>query len=158
MIAMILLTAFSLFAFFYLIPEEIPERQTFNTSSGFNGRTFPSIVACVIGVVASFQLVKDMILLSLLFRKGCKEGDKNQIDGNRLTGKKMGKILFLYLTFALYGFLFRTIGFAITTAMIIPVILFLLGSRSLKHYVGVIIFAGAVFSLFNFVLGVNVPW
>lgn len=153
---MIVLVIFSIAFVVYVIPNQIEETSSFSTAGGIGSRTFPYLVVILIGLLAAGQVIKNLVKMTRLTDE---EKIKPQVTAEEAQEQriKVYKTLGLYLLFILFGVLLMNLGFAVAAIIVLPSILYLLGVREWKYYVGILVFATIVFSLFRYVLNVYVP-
>lgn len=154
--AMIFLLGFSLIAYFYLIPTGIKANVTFGGATGVSSRSFPYLVVMIMGGVSLLQLIRDVVKLGKLPEDGSGQKDSN-IFNNPEVRKPFLRMAGVLILFTVFGGLFITVGFAAACIIVLPLILFVLGSRRISHYASVLVFSGVVYILFRLVLNIRIP-
>lgn len=156
-IAMIVLILFSVFARLYLVPAGIKKTAAFSSAGGVSSRTFPSLIALAVGALSLIHLIIT-IKKYISLRKGKEKLAAETADPafRRKEVRRQLKTVAVFILFALYGYLFITLGFAVPSLTALPLCLFLLGSRDRRHYAGTLVFAAIVYVLFRYGLGLNI--
>ena len=136
---------------FIAIPNEIEVSGTLGSSSTVtNSRFFPYVVSIFIGAIALIEFIVALIK----YIKLCVKEDKDQAVEKK--NVSILRVVFVGGLFALYVFLFSKIGFIFATAIVLPVVLFVMGSRKWYHYTILYGVAAITYVLFKFVLHVSI--
>lgn len=157
MIAMLAIVIICMYIFIFAIPAQIPEMMAFSDAGGVGSRTIPYLVVFLTGFFGVVQIIKDMLKLHKIneLEDSQDDGEKSEIGQKEVLAKYV-KTLLLFLLFILCYVLFVYVGYAAATIVALPTILFLLGIRNWKEYVGILFFSGVFYALFKFVLGINI--
>ncbi len=149
----------SLFLFYFAIPWGIPIRASWGGDIGVDSRTFPKFTAISMGLVSFLFLVVSLIKYRHLksMTQAQIEGGKPSQPSEKMSSKEEGRALITFLLFVLYAVLLSTIGFIPSTLIVPPLILYFLGERKVWNYVGVYIFGGILFVIFQLLLKVQLP-
>jgi len=136
----------------YLIPNQIAVKSSFGNSGGINTRSFPYLATAIIGVSALVHIISYAIKYAKLDKTEKVENNGEVVDKN-LKGEIQAVIIFAL--FLVYGILFDKFGFILSSILIPPSVLFVLGSRNKFHYISIFIFNILIFLIFQFLL--NIP-
>ena len=142
---------------FIAIPNEIEVSGALGSSTVTNSRFFPYVVSIFICVIALMELTIALIKYIKLCKKENKEAATEERSSEH--GKRYTSVLRVVLVgglFALYVYLFKLVGFIISTAVVLPAVLFVMGSRKWYHYVIFYGVAAVTYVLFKFVLHVSI--
>lgn len=117
----------------------------------FNPDTFPNFATIVFMIVSAAGLIWAVIRYFMAVKA---EGKPSR-EKEELTKKEKLGIFMPYFVFALvivYIILFSQIGFIAASALVPPVILFVIGCRKPKFYLYYYIFTTVMYLLFRFIL------
>ena len=141
--------------FIIIIPKFIPVPPAAEKDV-FTPRTFPYFLTTIISICTVIGICKSLKVFvlarkeqSLIVHK------KTKRDFNAILTACMPYLIFGLIV--LYGVGISHFGFIISTLIVPPFVLFLIGGRSWKQYVGVLVFAAIIWVLFRFVLHVQLP-
>lgn len=140
--------------YFYLIPTQIPQRSSWSGDVVFSSRTFPNIIAIVMMVTAAIGAVKE-ILAAVKTRP-----EEGEADSGNTTAREARQALLVALFYGIilaYAVLFSHAGYLVATAIMIPAVLWLMGSRKPWQYIAVYGFAAIIYAVFRFLLKVPLP-
>lgn len=161
-IVMAVIIVASILTYNIVIPAQIPDTTGGISSVGAIGsRDFPQLVVGLIGIIAGIELIKNLFKAFKALKKmkaenaETSENDAVKPDKKEII-KKYLKVLIMFILYAVYGFLFVKFGFIIPTIFVIPLILFVVGSRNWKHYVSIYVFAAIIYVIFKYVLYFNI--
>ena len=142
--------------FFYIIPTFIPVPPAAEKDDAFTPRTFPYFLSFIIAICTAIGLFNASVTYhkAALEVKGQKE-QKQKHDRHQVLTTCMPYIIFAFIVF--YGFLISHLGFIISTLIVPPAVLFLIGGHKWYQYVGILVFAAVIWVLFRFVLHVQLP-
>jgi len=148
----------SLFLYFWVIPNHVILRAfAWTADIGFDGRTFPQILAVCLFIVATLGLVKTVPLV-LKARKAKRESGA-ETGAAKNTDDLYTQVLplLVFLACVLFVVLFSTVGFLIAAAVATPIILVLLKANKWYYYVIAYAFAGVLYLVFTQLLRVPIP-
>ena len=141
---------FSLLMIFYAIPTQISVKALLGgNSTAVNSRFFPYIVSILIGVLSAVELVSSAIQLSRLAKNNAaarEEGPKGTLIA-----------IVVFVLFVVYLLVFARFGFIISSAIVPPAVLFVLGSRKWQHYVSYYAVMAATYFIFVYALKISLP-
>lgn len=144
------LLIFSLLMIFYAIPTQISVKALLGGNSTIvNSRFFPYIVSGIVGVLSAVELAASAIQLSRL----AKEGKKDEAKAPK--GTLIAMVVFVL--FVVYLLIFARFGFIISSAIVPPAVLFVLGSRKWQHYVSYYVVMAATYVIFVYALKISLP-
>lgn len=144
------LLAVSFIFYKWIIPTQI-YMNALARMEKFNPDTFPNFATIVFMIVSAAGLIWAVIRYIMAVKT---EG-KPVKESMELTKKEKIGIFMPFIVFALiivYIIIFAKIGFIIATALIPPVILFVIGCRKPKFYIYYYIFSIVMYLLFRFIL------
>ena len=153
---MLLLFVLSIIFYFVIIPAQIPARSSWGTDAVFTSRTFPQILAIIVAIASLLGVANT----AYRFFKIKKTMPGGATVPKEKSGTSILQVVYPYFIcgiIILYGVLFDKIGFAVSTLVMAPALLFLLGCKNWKHYVAILVFTGAVFIIFRYGLKVMLP-
>ena len=146
----LVLSIASIIFYRYVIPTQIYMSKTAQAET-FSPDTFPNVVS-VMFIIAS---VCGLVLAVYRYCKAVQaerkpQKEKKELSRQELIGNLIPLIVFLLVL--LYAFLFKAIGFIAATAIVPPVILFVIGCRKWHYYPIYYAFAAIMYLLFRYVL------
>lgn len=121
----------------------------------FNPDTFPNFAVIIFLITTGAGLIWAIIR----YYRAVKANGKPSKGQTEITKKEKIGIFMPYIVFALvliYIILFAKIGFIPATAIIPPIILFVIGCRNIKFYVIYYVFVTVMYLLFRFILMVPI--
>lgn len=133
------------------IPQQIQLATTFGEEIGVNSRTFPYFTAALIGVAAVIHLIVS-IFRWLKIRKIKSEPQKS-ISEKNIHGEVLAIVIFLL--FAAYAFMFSKFGYIVSSLVIPPIVLIVLKSKNVLHYISVYGFVALIFVIFQYLLKIQ---
>jgi len=139
----------ALFLWFIAIPQQIVLRNSWSGDVAFTSRTFPNLLTIGFGIVS----VLGMISTAWKYR-ALKEED-TPVEKHSLQWKITPWLVFAIIV--VYAILFSEIGYIISSAIVCPILLFVLDCRNWKYYVTVYAFAAAMYVIFRIILLVPLP-
>lgn len=148
----IVLLIVSLVMWFYLIPEGIKVSSTFGGAAGVTSRTFPYFTAAVIGIISFIQLI---VFSFKIIKQRSIHAIKEDTKSDNIVSEI--RSIIIYALFIIFVLLFRYFGSIIAMIIVPPLILWVMGSRNLYHYLSVYGFMGVMYLVFRFVLQVYLP-
>ena len=151
MISSAVIIAFSLWMILYAIPTQIPVNALQKAAAGsLTGRSFPYFAAILICAASTVLFLSSAVKYIKQRRHESEEKKKTAVEWRKEL-RALGVLLLCFI----YGVLFMRFGFILATVIVPPLMLFVLGSRNWKHYLSTYIACAVIFSLFYFVMGVN---
>lgn len=139
----------SMFLIFVAIPSQISVGGGFVAAeAGANSRTFPYFAVGMMGIAA----VGELIISIFQYIHVKKEGQRATTEG----GNEI-RALIIFGLCLIYAWLFHAVGFLISTFLVMPFALFIMGSRKWKHYLSVYMVAIVMYFIFQYVLNVQLP-
>lgn len=145
----------SIVVYFWIIPSQVYLSGSAKAEA-FSPDTFPRFVTIVLFLAAAGGLA-NCLRLDLKARRSApaavsaEDGaDAAQGAKRRWVGVLIPYIVFLFVL--LYGFLFAKIGFIAATAIVPPIILFIVRCRKWHYYLIYYVFATVLYLLFKFIL------
>ena len=155
-VVMLVLMAVALLFYFILIPQQVatgPPAGNIN----FTSRTFPNMMMGALFVLSLIGFVRSLLQM-LKLRKTVPPVPAEE--KTRKTYREIMQILIPYITYALiliYCLLFIRLGFIISTLIMPPIMMFVLGCRKWHYYLIVYAFAGLMYFIFSVVMNVPLP-
>lgn len=148
---------FSLFFLFYAIPTQISVPKA--AVGLFTPRTYPYVCFAVIAVCSVAGLLKSIVKYVRESRSNPEFSKGIQTWKEKTRKEKIGAFMpwICIALCILYAILFGKIGFILSTILIAPIILFILGDKKILHYVYVYAFCAVMYVIFVIVLGVRLP-
>jgi cell division protein FtsW (lipid II flippase) len=104
-------------------------------------------------IVSGISLTNAIIRYVKLRRTDGSQREFHAVSDQRVM-KTFLKVCLVYLIILLYAILFTEFGYVISTLLIPPVLLFVLGCRKWQYYIYVYAFATIIYMLFIYVLKV----
>lgn len=138
----------SLFLIVAAIPQQISIGGGLMAEKGANSRVFPYFAA---GVMCLASLAELAVNLVQYFRAA------QTPSGKTGEGGREGRALVIFGLCALYAWLFGTIGYLLSTFIVAPVILYVMGSRKWPHYLSVCAVTVVMYFVFQYILNVQLP-
>ncbi|MBU9746880.1 tripartite tricarboxylate transporter TctB family protein [Lachnospiraceae bacterium ASD3451] len=138
--------------YFWITPQQIAVKAA--GASDFTPRTFPNLLTMGIAIAAACGLATSAIKYSRFKSK------ESKTERTSFSRRDAAVLLAPYLTFILiivYGVLFEKTGYILSTLLVPPVLMLLLGCRKWQLYLAVYGFAALMYVLFRFVLYVPLP-
>jgi len=140
----------SIFLAVYAIPTQIAVSGRFMAAADSTGsRIFPYFAAAVMGLSAIVEIVTKLFQLRRAVKPEAGETKKDW--------KNERKAIVIFLLCCVYAVLFERIGYLISTAVVMPAALFVMGSRKWQHYVSVYVVGIVMYVTFRYVLNVPLP-
>lgn len=136
---------------FFVIPSQIRVNSLWGSSSGVTGRTFPYFATALIALAALGELIQSATAYVKLKRSGAKS-DKKPIEWS----SELRAVLIFILCIA-YAVLFDRIGYIVSTLLVPPVMLFIMGSRKWYHYISVYAVGAVMYLIFVYLLQIPLP-
>lgn len=158
LMVMVFCSLFCVSLFVYIIPTYIFIPPV-SRHEAFNPRTFPYLLATVIGICSFIGLAKSTKTFLLVKNdiKNINTFDENIEEHAEHTGITKYIPMITYGLIVVYGFLISRIGFIIPSLIIPPLILFIIGSRKWVHYLSYLLFSASMWVIFRAVLNVQLP-
>lgn len=148
--ASVVLLFFSLLMIFYAIPTQISVKALLGGNSNIvNSRFFPYIVSVLIGILSAVELASSAIHLSRL--------SKHHTAGEKEAPKGTLIAIVVFVLFVVYLLVFAKFGFIISSAIVPPAVLYVLGSRKWQHYVSYYAVMAATYFIFVYALKISLP-
>jgi len=154
LLVMVVCALFCICLFTIIIPNFIPVPPAAEKDV-FTPRTFPYFLGSIMAVCTIIGLVQTSRNYYLAHKNN--KGNEAKV---RPTRQEVLNTCIPYIIFALvvvYGICITNFGFIVSTCLIPPIVLFLIGGRKWYQYVGVLAFAAIIWVLFRFVLHVQLP-
>lgn len=150
-LAAAILLVFIIMMLVYAIPTQISTSNILGSASTMDSRWFPTVVSVLIGLLAAFELVTNIIKLK-------NEKSSENADNVESADKKgMIKSLAVFALFVLYLVLFANFGFIISSILVPPVVLFILGGRKWQYYLCYFIVVAITYVIFMYALNIMLP-
>lgn len=134
--------------YFWITPTQIVLRANLLDSS-FTPQTFPNLLTIGIALCAAIGLVSSCVKYARIRHTVVKE------EKTPRTRHEWMILLAPYITLAIlivYCILFEKLGFIISTLLLVPALVLLLGSKKWQHIAVVYAFAALMFVLFKYLL------
>lgn len=157
LIVTLVLSAFCGAMLFWAIPTYIKVPATAE-GQGFTPQTMPYLLMTVMALCLAVELVKNIRALIEAKKEMASTGEaptKRKKSRHEIITELMPYIVFALVVVC--GILINKVGFLITFAIMIPVILLVIGCRKWQYYLIVYAFSGAMWAIFRFVLKVQLP-
>jgi len=148
MVLYIILVIISLLFYFVAIPQQIPLRSSWSGDITFTSRTFPYLLFFVMGVAALIGIVQTVIKIRRVTQPEEQQGIKDILQNILLP-------VYFFLLAIGYAMMFDRFGYAIATAIMIPVYLVSLKCKKWYYYAITYGVGITVFVVFKFLL--NIP-
>lgn len=146
----VILFAFSLIMIFYAIPTQISVNNLLGGDSTIvNSRFFPYLIAAIIGVLSAVEFVFSVISMAKL--------SSNNHAHQKEPPKGTIIAMSVFALFVIYLLVFAQLGFIISSAIVPPIVLWLLGSRKWQHYLSYYGVMAATYFVFVYALKISLP-
>lgn len=136
---------------FFVIPSQIRVNSLWGSSSGVTGRTFPYFATGLIAMAALGELIQSAMAYTKLKRSGAKSEKK------RIEWTSELRAVLIFALCIIYAVLFDRVGYIVSTLIVPPVMLFVMGSRKWYHYASVYAVGAAMYLIFVYLLQIRLP-
>ena len=131
---------------FFVIPSQIRVNSLWGSSSGVTGRTFPYFATALIAMAALGELIQSAMAYTKLKRSGAKAEWTSEL-----------RAVLIFALCIIYAVLFDRVGYIVSTLIVPPVMLFVMGSRKWYHYASVYAVGAAMYLIFVYLLQIRLP-
>lgn len=150
-IVSIILIVIAIIVWLFVIPSQIRINSLWGSSSGVTGRTFPYFATALVALAALGELIQSAVIYTKLKRSGVKEESK------RIDWLSEMRAVIIFILCIIYAVLFDRVGYIVSTLVIPPVMLFVMGSRKWYHYASVYAVGAVMYLIFVYLLQIRLP-
>lgn len=159
LLVMLVCTVLVLTLMLYIIPVLIKVPAAALKDDAFTPRTFPYFLGWIMCICVLVGDIKVGVQFAKARKEALANGCLKEKDAPKTAHEKITAFIpwIVYAMVVLYGVGINTLGFIIPTIVMIPAVLLLLHCRKWQYYLYVYAFAAAIWTIFRFVLHVQLP-
>jgi putative tricarboxylic transport membrane protein len=142
--------------YFSFIPGQIPMSAAWSGRTSFSSRTFPYVLAVGMFIASGVGFAKAFISYVKLKKAALAEITSTQKKTGRITLEKAIPFI-IYALILVYIVLLSKIGFILSTIIMPPLMMLMLGCMKWRYYIYVYAFAAVVYVIFTVLFKIPLP-